>query len=330
MSTLVGNLNSAYLGASRFFYSKEAPERVYAYVESYDDIPFWRSVFSDFENDRLCFEIMVPSSTSLVKGKKKVLDLIPSSGKNLILCVDSDYDYLLQDATETSRKVNREKFVFQTYAYSIENYYCLAEHLHQACTKAVLCDKRLIDWCRVFENYSRIVFRLFLWSVLFYKIHKESCFSVNAFCSVVRLPADMNLLEIDKAFETLEKNVINELKKMEQMYPEYLPMIEALDEQLKALGVCDKNAYLFIHGHTIMEHVLLNIIIPLCDRLKKENLENIKLLAKNEEDKRNNLNYYHHEISKIEEVLTSMTTYKTSGLFQKIQNDICKYIKDSF
>lgn len=330
MNTLVSNLNSEYLGASRFLYSKKAPERVYVYVESFDDIPFWRSVFSDFETDKLCFEIMVPSSISLVKGKKKVLDLIPSSGKNLILCVDSDYDYLLQDATDTSRKINQEKYVFQTYTYSIENYYCLAEYLHQACTKAVLCDKKLIDWRSVFEDYSRIVFRLFLWSVLFYKIRKESCFSVNTFCSVVRLPDNMDFLKIHEVFGAFEKNIIGEVKQMEQMYPEYLPDIDVLSQELKTLGVFDKNIYLFIHGHTIMDHVVLNMLVPICNILKKENLENIKLLAKNEEDKRNNLNYYHREISKVEDVLTSMMAYKNSDLFQKIQNDICNYIKESF
>lgn len=92
----------------------------------------------------------------------------------------------------------------------------------------------------------------------------------------------------------------------------------------------DKNIYLFIHGHTIMDHVVLNMLVPICNILKKENLENIKLLAKNEEDKRSNLNYYHREISKVEDVLTSMMAYKNSDLFQKIQNDICNYIKESF
>lgn len=328
MSTLVGNLNSEYLGASCSLYSKNAPERVYVYVESYDDIPFWRSVFTDFENDTLCFEIMVPSSTSLVKGKKKVLDLIPSSGKNLILCVDSDYDYLLQDTTDTSKKVNQEKYVFQTYTYSIENYYCLAEHLHQACVKAVLCDRKLINWCHFFQTYSTIVYELFLWSVSFYKIQQESCFSINNFCSIIRLPENLDLLKMEDAFQMLENKIASEISRLEQIYPEQCSVKDALGEQLKTLGVCKENAYLFIHGHTIMDHVLLKIIIPLCNKLKRENLESIKLLAKDDEDKRNNLNYYNREISKVEDILTSTTAYRTSDLFQKIQNDICNYIKE--
>ena len=34
-------------------------------------------------------------------------------GRSLIACVDSDYDFLLQGATNTSRKINRNKYIFQ-------------------------------------------------------------------------------------------------------------------------------------------------------------------------------------------------------------------------
>mgnify|MGYP000565015819 CR=1 FL=1 len=44
------------------------------------------------------FEVMLPSKTTLAKGKKSVLmnELGPQLGQNMIACVDSDYDYLLQ------------------------------------------------------------------------------------------------------------------------------------------------------------------------------------------------------------------------------------------
>ena len=88
-----------------------------AYVESYDDIFFWRTVLNEFESDRLTFEIMLPSRTTLSKGKKNVLS--NQLGKNqlgqaLIACVDADYDYLLQGTTPTSREVIDNPFVFHT------------------------------------------------------------------------------------------------------------------------------------------------------------------------------------------------------------------------
>lgn len=44
-----------------------------AYVESYDDIAFWRTLLAEFENEERYFQVMLPSATSLAKGKKMVL-----------------------------------------------------------------------------------------------------------------------------------------------------------------------------------------------------------------------------------------------------------------
>ena len=46
-----------------------------AYVESYADVPFWRPLFEEFENDEYYFQVMLPSATSLANGKKRVLML---------------------------------------------------------------------------------------------------------------------------------------------------------------------------------------------------------------------------------------------------------------
>ena len=53
--------------------SKKARHRIVAYVESYDDIYFWRTVLSEFENDKRYFEVMLPSKINLTRGKKSVL-----------------------------------------------------------------------------------------------------------------------------------------------------------------------------------------------------------------------------------------------------------------
>ena len=84
---------------------------------------------------------MLPSATSLAKGKKMVLMNTLNTaelGRSLIACVDSDYDFLLQGATNTSRKINRSRYIFQTYTYAIENYHCFAESLHEVCVQVRL------------------------------------------------------------------------------------------------------------------------------------------------------------------------------------------------
>ena len=48
---LTDNLNSDYLSAANKLKPKTARRRIVAYVESYDDIYFWRTVLSRFENN---------------------------------------------------------------------------------------------------------------------------------------------------------------------------------------------------------------------------------------------------------------------------------------
>ena len=96
-SRLKDNLNSKYFEAANALTSKKARRRIVAYVESYDDIYFWRTVLSEFENDKRYFEVMLPSKINLTRGKKSVLmNFLEGEplGRDMIACVDADYDYL--------------------------------------------------------------------------------------------------------------------------------------------------------------------------------------------------------------------------------------------
>ena len=93
---LSDNLSSLYIGAANRLKPKKARRKIVAYVESYDDVSFWRTLLGEFEDDTRYFEVMLPSKTTLAKGKKSVLmnELGSQLGQNMIACVDSDYDYL--------------------------------------------------------------------------------------------------------------------------------------------------------------------------------------------------------------------------------------------
>ncbi len=142
------NISSYYIQAANRLNSRKARQKIVAYVESYDDIFFWRTVLSGFENERIFFEVMLPSKQSLTRGKKSVLmNLIAgNAGQNMIACVDADYDYLLQNTTLTSREVNNNPFVFHTYGYSIENFQCYAPSLHNVAVAVTLNDHSMFDF----------------------------------------------------------------------------------------------------------------------------------------------------------------------------------------
>lgn len=171
-TSLKHNLTSAYFNAANKLYPKKARRRIVAYVESYDDVAFWRTLLAEFETDEYYFQVMLPSATSLAKGKKMVLMNTLNTtelGKSLIACVDSDYDFLLQGKTSVSHKINSSPYIFQTYAYAIENFHCYAESLHEVCVQATLNDRMLIDFPAFLKRYSQIVYPLFLWNVWFYR-----------------------------------------------------------------------------------------------------------------------------------------------------------------
>ena len=115
---------------------------VKVYVEGYEDVAFWRGIFDHFHNPYLRFEISVPDRGDLPKGKKVLMGMIPQSSEEMILCVDSDFDYLFAGQTEQSRQVADARFMFHTYAYATENYLCYAPSLHNVCVKATKNDTR--------------------------------------------------------------------------------------------------------------------------------------------------------------------------------------------
>jgi hypothetical protein len=189
-TSLRHNLTSAYLDAAHKFSSKKGRRRIVAYVESYDDIAFWRTLLAEFENEERYFQVMLPSATSLAKGKKMVLMNTLNTtelGRSLIACVDSDYDFLLQGATNVSRKINRNPYIFQTYGYAIENFHCFAESLHEVCVQATLNDRHILDFPAFLKRYSQIAYPLFLWNVWFYRRHDTHTFPMYDFNSYVRL-----------------------------------------------------------------------------------------------------------------------------------------------
>mgnify|MGYP003356534112 FL=1 len=169
--TLLNNVNSNYFNALNALKGKTHRQRIVAYVESYDDVSFWRNILDAYENDKRYFEVMLPSHQNLTKGKKRVLAnlLQENMGEHMIACVDADYDYLLQGATPTSKTVVNNAFVLHTYAYAIENLQCYAPSLHRLCVMATLNDRNSFHFEQFLESYSKIIYPLFVWNIWHYR-----------------------------------------------------------------------------------------------------------------------------------------------------------------
>ena len=325
---LTDNLSSLYIGAANVLKPKRSRRKIVAYVESYDDISFWRSLLSDYEDETRYFEVMLPSRNSLAKGKKTVLmnQLGPQLGANMIACVDSDYDYLLQGCTQTSKYIIGSPYVMQTYAYAIENFHCYAEGLHEVCVMATLNDHVLIDFSAYLRMYSQISYPLFVWSVWFYRKHNLSEFSLLDFCSYVRIE-QLNVHHPEYSLATMSKKVNRKIKELEHRHPEALIEIEEMKKEFTRLGVTPDNTYMYIQGHHIMDNVTLRLLNPVCTLLRREREEEIHALACHAMQLQNELTAYQRSQMPVEQVLHKNTNYKNSPQYKMIQRDIENFLK---
>lgn len=325
---LSDNLSSLYLGAANKLRPKKAKKKIIAYVESYDDIAFWRSVFADFEDDNYYFEVMLPSKKTLCKGKKSALmnNLGSRLGQNMVACVDSDYDYLLQGVTSTSRQINNSRYVFQTYAYAIENFQCYAGSLHEACVLATMNDRKLVDFEGFMTYFSQIAYPLFLWSIWFYRKGNLNEFSMTEFCSYVRLD-HVKLQAPEEALLQMDRRVKNKLNTLKKRHPEALDEIESMKVEFEYLGVTPENTYLFIQGHHIKESVTMKLLGPVCSALRREREEEIKQLAHHHLQYKNELAGYEHRVLGIDVVLSKHIGYQDCPLYKRIENDIREFLK---
>lgn len=329
-TTLLDNLNADLLAAVSVLQPKDSPQRVLVYVESDDDISFWRTILAPFEKNGLSFDIQLPIRNALEKGKLAVLEFADRVGDNLILCVDSDYDYLLQGATTTSSLINNNPHIFQTYAYSIENLLCYAPSLHAVCVQASKNDTRIIEYEKLMKLYSTLIHKLFLWSVYFATKQDTTSFTLTNFCATVKILEKAIVSEqFSTALQGLKKRVDAKVQELEGQFPNDKPHVEGLIQELKLLGVEDTNVYLFTQGHTIKANVVLMFLKPIHQQLKYEKHSQINQVQ-DETQKENLRNQYkkHLEEITIEGILNSNTEYKPCFLYEKIHSDLNRYVQN--
>ena len=330
MKRLTEYLNSNFIEAANALKPKRAAQRIIAYVESYDDISFWRSVFNEYESDKVHFEIMLPARTSLTKGKKQaMMNLLGKAayGRNMIACVDSDYDYLLQGATSTSRHMLGNKYILHTHAYSIENFRCYAGSLKQVCVLCTQNDTNVIDFKEFFKLYSRICYPLFVWNILLYRHHDTKTMSMLRFCEIVRLTS-FTIGKPAYSLQQLSNRVVHNIKMLEKQFPDFIEEHKKMLEELTTLGIDPDETYLYIQGHHIMNGVTMRIMQPVCRHLRAKREEEIERYAYHRQQYSNELASYRHSQCDVATMLSKNTDYKDATPYQRLKADIGRLMKE--
>lgn len=299
---------------------------VRVYVEGYEDVAFWRGIFDHFRNPYLRFEISVPNREDLPKGKKVLLATVPRSSEELLLCVDSDFDFLFGDRTEQSRTVNDSPYLFHTYAYATENYLCYAPSLHNVCVKATKNDTRIFDFERFMCDYSRAIYPVFLWYVLSAHPETENVFTLADFKATVRI----GYLDLaDNGAQTLEwlrRNVARRERGLRAKNPAMAEALPLFEERLKSRGLTPETTYLFMHGHTLMDNVVLVLLNCVCEKLRQMSIAKITGSRKKGVALKNEMANYNNSLRSIRDVLLDNENYTGCPLYKRLERDIERYL----
>ena len=300
---------------------------VEVYVEGYDDVAFWREIFNEFENGKVIFEISVPPRPDLAKGKRVVMDMIPDSSPLLLLCVDSDFDYVFGGSTPQSQRVLTSPYLFHTYAYATENYLCWAPALHTVCTKATKNDTRIFDFEGFLKEYSRIIYPAFAWYAWSASVGDEHIFKLIDFKNTVRL----NYLEVRNngagTLQWLRGNVERRLASLRHHYPQHVGDVERFMDLVCSGDVHPDNTYLFMHGHTLLDNVVMPMLNAVCDKLKQMAGDRIMSSAQRGTAFSNEVSNYRNALMNVRDTLVYNEDYKDCPLYKRLHGDIAALLR---
>ena len=328
---LKDNINSRYFEAANALKSKHSRRRIVAYVESYDDIYFWRTVLGPFEDDTRYFEVMLPSKVNLSRGKKSVLmNFLEGEplGQDMIACVDADYDYLLNGATAQSRRVLHSPYVFHTYVYAIENYQCYAPSLHDVCVSVTLNDHRIFDFTAFFRLFSEALFPLFVWSIMVYRNGNYPRFSITDFNRIAD-PGGFSVQNPDASLANVRRKVGVKVRELQRLFPDAKEEYLKTKDDIRSLGVTPQTTYLYIQGHHLFDTVVAPILTKVCNLLRQERQNEIYQATAHRTQKRNEMSCYENSLQDVKVMLKKNSGYTRSEQFLRLQDDIRRYLDKS-
>jgi hypothetical protein len=292
--------------------------KVLVMVENEDDISFWKGIFELFE---VKTRIIAGISTrkELQRGKDTVLKQKENANKLYLLCVDSDYDYLIGN---DEKGILSNPFIFHTYTYSYENYLCLSKTLTTLCTSICASDEFEFNFVLFFEEYSKIVYPLFLYH-LYDKIkHQSQNFSIQQFHALIDFPQHPKTVSNGESIlNKIQKNVSSKLKMLEKEAIVDKNELQDLAIQLELLGLNAQNCYLFVRGHNLFDNTS-RLIDQVCFPIIEAQKNQLYKMGKFGDAK---LNEYLAIIKTTKVVLKENRLYEKCELFEKVKQDFERY-----
>lgn len=293
-------------------------DRVTVDVEDNIDEEFWNDLLSEicphkeFHFATYHTYLKEDGDKVFMRGKSHVLHPDEDFNKYHIGCVDSDYDWMLSDKTPDGKTISNNKYLLQTYAYSIENLMCLS------CTLADFCSDNTEENVEFdFEDYlsrlSKTVYPLLVWSAYLYG-KGLSDFTPKSWHKVLvnnEKDAEASLAiikdKVKEAVDELEKNYGSEKAEKDKMQQFLMDVKDVKAEE----------AYLYVRGHDLFDHLLYSVINPVITELRKKHFGILR------SSDRAALAKYNDKNTSVKDLLQKNYRYKhNTSLYEKIEQDV--------
>jgi Protein of unknown function (DUF4435) len=285
-------------------------KRMVVLVEGKNDEAFWSFVWDMYFKGqyRIHKQVNYPKSES--SGKQTLRHFVNHTSNDLIICKDSDYDYLLENEDW------KHDFIFQTYTYSFENYHCYAPSLKKVIEKAANTEGvDSIDFGQFLIEYSQIIYALLIQSLWEAHIRPNDVEHIEEGCgNSIHLKEHWKGENYVVILDELRNRISSKLK----------PNINPTDEfitNLHQLGLTTDTAYLFVRGKNMFNRVVVTLLNNLQEQIKNDTLKKIEKIENNNEKILKRRQYFEH-LKNVKSCLWENYEFTDCFLFTKLLSDI--------
>ncbi len=249
---------------------------VRVYVEAFDDVVLWEKAFNEAKalaNIDIDLDLSPVGDEKESDGKGKVLQQSGIAGPSVLLCVDSDYDFVAKGYREQSVLINENEFIFQTYCYSLENFLCDPDGLPalftQASKRTTLTEEA--DYEEVFDQIGEQALAPLLMMLYLLKTEADN-FSFSDYRS--RFTSSISFINATQDINSKLVLITAELSQLkcdlEQTFAVDLQQA-FMEWQQQISTFFEGQWHLVVRGHDLLDKVVLPIAKQICnDRVTKK------------------------------------------------------------
>ena len=324
MATLISAYNPIYSENASILTGN--PNRVIVEIEDSIDMGFWKDILKeqcpskDFHFNPYHTVLNDNDMGNRVKGKTRIMEMASQMNDWHIGCIDSDYDWILSDYCDKGKTINDNKYLLQTYAYSFENLLCLSSALNDFCLETTEeCTD--VDFNDYVQKVSATIYPLLIWSLYLYSKGNHD-FTPTAWHDILI----STLKDTEVSLTLIEEKVKAKFDELNTIHASEISERDNLKESLsKTKGITEENAYLFVRGHELFDHLVNSILKPIIESLRIQHYDRIKESDIDKEARTIALKDYSNKQKSVKDLLYKNYRYKgQTFIYDMICEDVEK------